>query len=218
MKALRKWAAAYLIENKQKPVTHSDLVYAGVDSNGVKYYTWKDLSLLPNCRRIKLHGAAIFYDARLDENSLEMIASGIVQAADALSKATEAKDKALENARIIAYTQELNRRGEYAISEHWHIQVAGILHVTESENPAIWDSESHDKKCAQLHKELHASNAFFFKSPMYSELMNLSLGMESSLPLLFATWEQDKQKMEARLKVISSYKESETTEKVKKNG
>ena len=161
MKTLRKWAAAYLIENKQKPVTHTDLTFAGVDSNGTKYYTWEDLSLFPNVRRIKLHQAAMFYDAKLTPESIEKITERINEAAEALRTQDDAKKKGAIVAQIMAYTQELHRREEYAIPEHWHVQVAGLLNVTEKEDPAKWDSELHNAKCAQLQVELHSGNAFF---------------------------------------------------------
>lgn len=215
---LLRAAARQMITDKQKPITHSDLKYIGVDSEGVRYYGFEDLSLLPNCRRIELEKAAMFMDAKLDPDTIASITEQITLTGEQMRGEKDEKKRGALQAKIIAYTDELSRREKYGTSKHFHIEIASILNISENEIPTKIDREAHNLKSVQFEKELDAGNAFFFRNPMYCALLNLSLGIETNLQMLYAGWDQDEKISKERLKAISSFESFSVLSNLKPNG
>lgn len=213
MSWILKKAAAYLIEKKQKPTGFEDLKFSGVDSDGVRYYTWDDLSLVPHNRVIKLESAALFIDARLDQNSLTTIADTIEKTSFEIYQEKDADKRRKMHAMIVSLCNELNFRQKYAIPEVWHVEMAAILNVRENENPNKVDEDLHMQKTVALGKELRNGNAFFFKSPTYRALLNLSVGDAGELQKLFLRWEADQNQQRERIEAIRSYTASSNIEK-----
>src|SRR5690606_4798520 len=104
---LRKQAAKYLLSQQNKPQRLSDLKYAFVDSEGMRYYTWSNLSEITPSRYTALAEMIMYSDAKIAPDTLLAISEEIDKANYSLinEKAQPARNKF--HAQISVLTNEL---------------------------------------------------------------------------------------------------------------
>jgi hypothetical protein len=113
---------------------------------------------------------------------------------------------------------EITEREKNTVPEIIHLTTAAIVHVREDEPVNEFSESIQRQKIDTFRAEMHAGNAFFFKSSISATLLNSSLGIDENLTMLLALWEQEESHVQERIKVISSYTGSESSTTQKMNG
>lgn len=217
MKALRKWAAAYLIENKQKPQSLQDLDYAFVDSDGMRYYTWGDRSMLPQERLIEMEGVMMLAQSNIGPESLKNIAAIINEINMKAANEEDKKIKSMLHAQISAYTNELVFRSKYAPPKSVFISLAAMLTCREDEQPMKFTKNIYTEKCETFEKMSDEGHSFFFNTPILKELLMSYVGTEGWYKRLSERWEYEARHEAMRSELISSFTKSSDTKKKKKS-
>lgn len=211
MKKLKAIIAKWYIESTKKPESHKALELIGVDSEGRKYYTWKDLESVPKSRVAQLQNFALFDEMKLTARNLHAILDAIEQENEAAL--TDKKNHVRHRSRIAALCEEIRFRVQQLTPIDILLNLSATLAVREDENPDEFNTVIHDEKVSQFKIEEKRGNFFFLTQNLFQKL-------KPSLVMSEEEWTKHFQKLifqdhrnESRLKVISAEKSSEEEKK-----
>ena len=142
-----------VFDEQSKPVNFDLLEAKFVDSNGKKYFKYKDDFDIPILRKGKL------------EQLLQELRSGI--SGDELGMFLDAMDKSLNKgqadvAKIGFIITEMRDRKELLLHPDILFEMVTVLYIREDENPALIDEEIHVEKYNQFKKDSQGGLYDFF--------------------------------------------------------
>lgn len=209
IKFIRRLAAEHILNERNKPTELKSLDFAFIDSEGKRYYTWKDLTQLPVCRFQKLESFLMFHSAKIAPDTLENIIAKIAELNLEIPNQTDKKKIVNAHTKIAALCNEVQFRAEYITPEETFFSISAILLVREDEQPDELKNHIFDEKVIQLKKEAENGNTFFLKCPTLLELMPSLIGTVESWTELSMKWERQKEREIKRLETIFGHSSSE---------
>lgn len=156
---IRKSVLDYAFKAKTKPKGFEDLHFAFRDSEGRKYYTFKDGFDVYMKRKVEI-------DTKLTELSAQLSKRELSDIVEAMKKAINRKQPDI--ATIGFLVNEIEKRNEMLVHEEIMFDLLALHYVREDENPAKVDSEIHDEKLAYFRQSERLD--FFFENQMLKEL------------------------------------------------
>ncbi len=143
----------FAFDEQSKPVDFNNLETIFLDSNGKKYFRYKDDFDIPILRKGKL------------EQLIKELGYGISK--DELTMFLDAMEKALDKgqadvAKIGFIITEMRDRKDILIHPDILFEMVTTLYIREDENPAVIDEEIHAEKYEQLKKDSQGGLYDFF--------------------------------------------------------
>ncbi len=215
IKLIRKAAAKYLLSQQNKPQQLSDLKYAFVDSEGMRYYQWEQLSEIPVCRHSELMQMVGYSDAKISPESLANLCDEIDKRNHGLITEKVAGNKQKLHAQMFALTNEIRDRSSFSVPKTIMVRMAAALICREDEDPNKFNAQQNEEKVIQFTKDLNNGNAFFLKSSLMKQLYNSLLGTRELFAELLQNWELDQRRELERLKIILQRENSKSEEQMK---
>lgn len=149
--AVLKWAFT-----QQKPTDWmSKCDFAFIDSNGKKYYKYKDEHQMPLNRFEQLNIYIQEYAARIDRPTIK---SWINAANDVLNRKDDKRLK-MEMGHLL---KSLESRCDLLFEPDILLNIAMCQYIREDEKPDVWDENLQKEKVAQISKDKAAGNALYF--------------------------------------------------------
>lgn len=179
------------------------LKYAFTDVRGKQYHTFENLSDMPHCRRERILNAATFLNAKISEESLEVIADSIIKA-NQKALVVKPEDQPKYRAKIEVLANELKLRKEASLPMSITIEVMALMCIRHDEQPEVVDTVIHDEKIKHFSLDLQTGSAFFLRLPIFRRFLGISSALSEGLPLLFAQSELEEAKLKARITQIMS--------------
>ena len=206
-------ALKQFLSDKNKPQELKDLQFEFADSEGVKYYSWERMDLVPTCRANELMGLGMWADAKISPENLVKITDEINKANMAIVAETNKDKRSKLHATISHLCSEISTRKNYAIPSEIIIAMAAVLLVREDENPNTFSEKIQSEKISQLIKEKNNGNTFFLTFPIFKTLLMSLIGTDVNVTKLLMKWGQDEARQLQILETISSYTESSDSTK-----
>jgi len=165
--------------------------------DGVDYYTWVDLSMLPAARQKHIERCLKFLDAHIGENTLdsllelmeEQIAIGMKRGKDA--------DRAM--LRAIHIGQEIRRRPKDIIPEEVFYDLCALFVSFKGEDPRTFDPATHTTKIEAITAAGRAGHDFFTRPPELRRLLASLPHGEKSFTDMLISWKV----LQIRMKAVS---------------
>jgi hypothetical protein len=133
----------------------------GCDSNGKRYYSWKDLEELPKSRANQLQNFAVFDDMKMTVENLFSLTDTIIEINHKLATEANQKIRTRLHAQIGALCAEMQWRSTEDTPIDIIMNIAAVLAVREDENPAKFSRIIQEEKVKQFGTEEGEGNFFF---------------------------------------------------------
>lgn len=195
---------SFLRYHAEQANKRTGLKYAFTDVRGKQYHTFENLSDMPHCRRERVLNAATFLNAKISEESLEIIADSIIQNNRRLLTATTVDDRSKFGAAIEVLANELKLRKEASLPLLTTIEVVALMCIREDEQADVIDNHIHDEKVKEFSLDLQTGNAFFLNLSTFKRFMGISNVSREGFLRLYEVSELEEAKLKARVLQIMS--------------
>jgi hypothetical protein len=167
--------------------------------NGVDYYTWVDLTMLPAARQKHLERCLKFLDAHIGERTLDEHLDLLEEQWATAIKGGKEAPKALSRAAHI--TQELRRRPKDIIPEEVFYDLCALFVSFKGEDPRTFDPATHTQKIEAITEAGRAGHDFFTRPPELRRLLaSLPHGAKSFADMLIS-WKVSRMRTRAVIEV-----------------
>jgi len=169
LKRLLNYLTKLYFERQSKPKGFDDLEYKFIDSEGRRYYVWKEILDIPLSRKPHLDKAQMELSrmmtgeeltAFLDEQK-ELIEGAI----------NEPAKRAKNLAAIMMQNEEIRMRNELLFHKEIFIDLIACITVREDEVPERFDQEIHDQKVKRFMDDSETGLSFFLQKSGLAKLI-----------------------------------------------
>jgi hypothetical protein len=166
---IRKVVQAYLKKSASKD-KFAGMEAIGVDSEGKRYLSWKDLESIPKSRANQLQNFAIFDDMKMTVENLFTLTNTLIEINMKAASETNMKVKARLHAQISALCAEMQWRTTEDTPVDVIMNIAAVLAVREDENPNVYSRIIQEEKVKQFEIEEDNANFFFLNHKAFTSL------------------------------------------------
>ncbi len=198
-KYLQRLINKLAFNNQRHPHDHK-LVEAFVDSNGVKYFKYKDRFNMPVVRLGALQDFLFQLSRKIDKGEMELFIKAMnMLITNAVASLTHA-DKAVKHlARLQTTLDDMELREKEILHPELMFDVVAVNFIREDENPAQYDEVVHAEKVEQFKKDSAGGLYDFFYS---SSTMEYFPGLELLREDYQELWDYSKTKQSARIEAL----------------
>jgi len=201
--AFRTWANKKAFDNQSKPNGFEGAEVVFTDSNGKRYYKYKDDFDLPVARFGKLQDAITELERRLTRNEVELFLNAMEQSIMTGIRSNSQEGMVKEFAKLTVLVDEMEFREEVVLHPEIFFDIAAIAYIREDENPAVFDLDIQLQKIAQFKLDSTGGlRDFFYESSLKAYLPFFDLS-NSDLGQLFQLMEQTIQSKLASISRLS---------------
>ena len=182
MKRLIDYFTKRYFERQTKPKGFDDLEYKFVDSDGRRYFVWKEILEMPLERKVKL-------DESQMELSRMMTGEEMLKFLDLqyklIDECVNDPNKRGENlAALMMQNKEIRMRSELLFHREIFVSMIACITVREDEHADKFDAEIHSQKVEQFMKDTETGLAFFLSKSGLSKLIPYIDKLGDDLPTL----------------------------------
>lgn len=153
-----------------KTIKAEQLEFIGVDSKGMKYYSWADLEAIPKSRVGQLQNFALLDDMKMNAANLQLITDKIIEVNNSCMAEKAPKNKGKHHAQIGALALEMQWRTQYDTPVDIVLNIAAAVAVREDEDPLAFNNKIHDEKVERFKAEEKDGNFFFINHKVLGNL------------------------------------------------
>lgn len=157
----------HYLNDHNKPLQLSQLMYAFTDSKGKKYYRFPENVALTFDRNQKLLGFLTMINARITSDNLKLLCD------EALKIIQDGIGKDKNAAKVAALIYQIQERSTWLVPHQLVYDVLAVQYIREDESPDLFDNEIHLQKVDCFMNEI-SKNAFFLQMPELLKLFNMS--------------------------------------------
>lgn len=180
--------------------------FAFLDQNGLEYYSWSDLSVMPPARVSEVEDILLQIDAGMSRKTLATVAEAIVVHVQDAMSANDKKQKALSLARVSFLATELLARPRSIIPQDCYYELAAICAVRKDEDPYTFDRQIQLEKVETFGLAGRAGLSFFTGTGLFKTILGASRSTVAGLRELQKSWTLQ----ESLLRGVSSITSSES--------
>lgn len=209
----RLFYKGFIRYHESNKATKDTLTYAFTDYEGYKYFTFTDQGQIPKCRYERLMNLTMWWEARVSPATVDMLADGIIEAAELSLTAPKLEDRSKAISRAMVFANELKLRKDNGIPATIAHEMAAVWAIREDEEVGVINEQLHDEKVEMFAYETSQGRDFFLHMPMFMRHLNLWRVSRVELKKLFAQSEiREKQSEAIALNLLSELKSKSTTE------
>jgi hypothetical protein len=165
-KLFGKWMLSQHLKSSKKSIALSDLEFAFIAPDGMKYYRFPANVQMPFVRLSKQQEYLIYLSSALSSNELEMICEHMDKAlTDGLTNGKNA-------AKIGSLVSQIRERKTKCVHTELMINMLALTFIREDEQPAIFDNEIQMQKVEMFLNEADKIDSFFFHLPELTILLD----------------------------------------------
>lgn len=169
MKRLLNYLTKLYFERQSKPKGFDDLEYKFIDSNGKRYYVWKEILDLPLSRKPHLDKAQMELSRMMTGDELTNF---LDKQKELIEDAINEPSKRAKNlAAIMMQNEEIRMRNELLFHKEIFIDLIACITIREDELPERFDQEIHSEKVKQFMDDSESGLAFFLQKSGLSKLI-----------------------------------------------
>jgi len=200
-----QWFRAYInklaFNNQKHPHEPNELEEAFVDSNGLKYFKYRDDMETPLVRLQKVQDFLFQLERKLSDKELSKLTEAMKFQMDRALMNSSHIDKMVGYlAKTRAIIDDIALREEYILHPELMFDIVATLYIREDENPAEWSQQLHNEKVDQFKKDsAEGLYDFFYNAGLNRYLPGLT-SLKDDFQQLF---NYQKDKIQARNQAIT---------------
>ena len=169
LKRILNYFTKLYFERQSKPTGFDDLEYKFIDSNGKRYFVWKEILNIPLSRKPHLDKAQMELSRMMTGEELNKFLDEQKQLIEGAINEPALRAKNL--AAIMMQNEEIRMRNELLFHKEIFIDLIACITVREDEIPERFDQEIHEQKIKQFMDDTETGLSFFLQKSGLSRLI-----------------------------------------------